>query len=122
MTDVAESLVYGGIYLANLNPGRKQAPTEISKTRPVLVMQSQALLESSHPSTLIFPLTTQLRDSNFLRFRVSAREDLKKDSDVVLDQMRAIDNQRFQSIQPLCILDLSTMNQIYQRFLDILKP
>ena len=45
----------GEIRLADLNPRRG---TEPGKTRPVLIVQAQALLDAGHPSTLIIPLTT----------------------------------------------------------------
>lgn len=47
----------GAIWLANLNPRRGAEP---GQTRPVLIVQSQALLAAGHPSTLIIPLTTNL--------------------------------------------------------------
>lgn len=86
---------YGAIWLANLNPGRG---TEPGKTRPVLVVQSQTLLDAGHPSTLIVPLTTHLvDDAEPLRLRVKAFAKLKHDSDLLLDQLRAIDNRRLTS-------------------------
>jgi len=82
----------GEVWLANLNPGRG---TEPGKTRPVLIVQSQALLDVSHPSTLILPLTTRLIDgAEPLRLRLPAQDRLEQDSDVLLDQLRAIDNNR----------------------------
>jgi mRNA interferase MazF len=82
----------GEIWLANLNPGRG---TEPGKTRPVLIVQSQALLDVDHPSTLVVPLTTRLIDDAApLRLRVLAGGDLERDSDLLLDQLRAIDNNR----------------------------
>ena len=82
----------GEIWLANLNPRRG---TEPGKTRPVLIIQSQALLDAGHPSTLIVPLTTNLiEDAEPLRIRVSAAEQLRQDSDLLIDQLRAIDNRR----------------------------
>ena len=82
----------GEIWLANLNPGRG---TEPGKTRPVLIVQSQALLDVDHPSTLVVPLTTKLIDDAApLRLRVPASGDLAQDSDLLLDQLRAIDNNR----------------------------
>ncbi len=119
---LSNTLRYGGIYLANLNPSRKTAPTEISKTRPVLVMQSAALLEIEHPSTIILPLTTQLLDDSALRFRIQAQGNLDQDSDLILDQIRAIDNQRFQSTEALCVLNLPTMGKIFKTLLEILRP
>lgn len=82
----------GSVWLANLNPGRG---TEPGKIRPVLIVQSQALLDADHPSTLIVPLTTRLvDDAEPLRLRVQAQGQLMKDSDLLLDQLRAIDNKR----------------------------
>lgn len=82
----------GSVWLANLNPRRG---TEPGKVRPVLIVQSQALLDADHPSTLVVPVTTRLvDDAEPLRLRIRAEGRLKKDSDLLLDQLRAIDNAR----------------------------
>ncbi|MBI4735140.1 MAG: type II toxin-antitoxin system PemK/MazF family toxin [candidate division NC10 bacterium] len=82
----------GEIWLANLNPRRG---TEPGKTRPVLILQSQALLDANHPSTLIVPLTTSLvDDAEPLRIRIPASGRLRRNSDLLVDQLRAIDNRR----------------------------
>ncbi|MGH8246181.1 MAG: type II toxin-antitoxin system PemK/MazF family toxin [Gammaproteobacteria bacterium] len=82
----------GEIWLANLNPSRG---TEPGKRRPVLIIQAQALLDALHPSTLVIPLTTRLtEDAQPLRVRVPAAGRLHKDSDLLIDQLRAIDNRR----------------------------
>ena len=81
----------GEIWLANLNPRRG---TEPGKTRPVVIVQAQALLDADHPSTLVVPLTTRLTEAaEPLRIRVRA-SGLRKDSDALIDQVRAIDNVR----------------------------
>ncbi|MCX6633916.1 MAG: type II toxin-antitoxin system PemK/MazF family toxin [Acidobacteria bacterium] len=82
----------GDIWLADLNPRRG---TEPGKTRPVLIVQCQALLDAGHPSTLIVPLTTKLTDdAEPLRIRVPASGRLPHNSDLLIDQLRAIDNRR----------------------------
>jgi len=82
----------GGVYLVNLNPSRG---TEPGKMRPCIVMQSNFLNDVEHPSTTVLPLTTQLiDDAEPLRFRLSSRDRLEYDSDVMLDQTRTIDNRR----------------------------
>jgi len=82
----------GDIWTANLNPGKG---TEPGKTRPVVILQSQTLLDMDHPSTIILPLTSQLIDgAEPLRLRIKARDRLVSDSDILVDQVRAIDNQR----------------------------
>lgn len=82
----------GGVYLANFNPSRG---TEPGKARPCIVMQSNLLNDVGHPSTTILPLTTQLIENAApLRFRLTSRDGLEYDSDVMLDQTRTIDNRR----------------------------
>ena len=69
----------GEIWLASLDPQRGGEP---GKTRPVLLLQSQALLDAGHPSTLVVPLTTRLvDDAEPLRIRVRASGRLSRDSD-----------------------------------------
>src|SRR5438128_5722221 len=82
----------GDIWLASFDP---RHGTEPGKTRPVLIVQAQALLDADHPSTLIVPLTTRLMDdAEPLRVRVRASGGLRKESDLLIDQLRAIDNRR----------------------------
>jgi mRNA interferase MazF len=89
---MTQKLNWGEIWLADLNP---RIGTESGKTRPVLIIQNQVLLDVEHPSTLIVPLTTNLIDGAApLRLRVAAHEKLRADSDLLIDQMRAIDNKR----------------------------
>jgi len=82
----------GEIYLAKLNPKKGD---EVGKIRPVLIYQTDFLNRVEHPTTSILPLSTQLINDAFpLRFRVEKREKLEKDSDILIDQIRTIDNQR----------------------------
>src|ERR1700687_466407 len=82
----------GEVWLGNLNPRRE---TEPGKRRPVLIVQAQALLNAGHPSTMVIPLTTNLiDDAEPLRIRVPAQGSIRGDSDLLLDQLRAIDNRR----------------------------
>ena len=95
--------------MANLNPRRG---TEPGKTRPVLVVQSQALLDAGHPSTLVIPLTTVLvEDAEPLRIRVAAVDKLPQESDLLIDQLRAIDNKRLVK-GPLCQLTRLLMSRV----------
>jgi mRNA interferase MazF len=81
------------IYLADLNP---RFGTEPGKTRPVVVVQSD-LLNNNHPSTIICPLTTHIHpQSDILRVHLRTGEGgLAEKSDIMVDQLRAIDNRRF---------------------------
>lgn len=79
------------IWLADLNPRRG---TEPGKTRPVVIVQTD-LLNEVHLSTLVCPITTQVnREIELLRVHLKKGQ-LNKASDVLVDQVRAIDNKRF---------------------------
>lgn len=107
----------GEVWLANLNPGRG---TEPGKIRPVLILQNQALLDAEHPSTLIIPLTTNLiGDAEPLRLRITAQGRLDKDSDLLVDQLRAIDNKRLIE-GPLLRLDDEALGQVYLAVSEVL--
>jgi mRNA interferase MazF len=107
----------GEIWLANLNPRRG---TEPGKPRPVLVIQSQALLDAGHPSTLIIPLTTNLIDGVApLRIRVPGRERLHQNSDPLIDQLRAIDIKRLLE-GPIARLGNESMRRVGQALLEVL--
>jgi mRNA interferase MazF len=76
----------GEVWLATLDLRRG---TEPGKTRPVLIVQAQALLDADHPSTLVVPLTTHLvDDAEPLRVRVKPGGRLRRESDLLVDQMR----------------------------------
>jgi len=108
---------HGEVWLANLNPGRG---TEPGKVRPVLILQNQALLDAEHPSTLVIPLTTNLvDDAEPLRLRIPAQGRLDKDSDLLVDQLRAIDNRRLVE-GPLVRLDDGAMELVYRAVGEVL--
>jgi len=114
---MTQKLKKGEVWLANLNPSKG---TEPGKTRPVLVIQNQVLLDIDHPSTLIIPLTTNLVEGGQpLRVRVKAQDKLKKDSDLLIDQVRAIDNKRLTN-GPLVQLDNDSMETIYQSLFEVM--
>lgn len=81
------------IWIADLNP---QIGTEPGKTRPVLVVQTNLLNKIPHPSTIICPLTTNVeKDAELLRVHLKkGMANLNEDCDIIIDQMRAIDNKR----------------------------
>ena len=84
----------GEIWLINLNPIKKS--NEIGKIRPALILQNDELNSGNYPTTIILPLTTSLiDDAEPLRYRIQKREKLERDSDVLIANIRAIDNARF---------------------------
>jgi mRNA interferase MazF len=107
----------GSIWLADLEPRRG---TEPGKVRPVLVVQGDALLDAGHPSTLIVPLTTAvIDDAEPLRIRVTAFGRLRKDSDLLIDQLRSIDNRRLTG-RPLGRVSDAQLRKVRSAIADIL--
>ena len=80
------------IWIADLNP---RFGTETGKTRPVVIVQTD-LLNKYHSSTIICPITTNVNlDAEILRVHLSkGSSKLKEDCDIMIDQVRAIDNKR----------------------------
>lgn len=106
----------GEVWLANLNPIKKN--NEVGKIRPVLIFQNDELNHSDYPTTIIIPFTTSLvDDSEPLRVRVFKREKLLEDSDVIIAQIRAIDNDRL--IEKLATLSNDEMKKIKQMFDEV---
>lgn len=83
------------VYTADLAP---RFGTEPRKLRPIIVIQTNLLNEAGHPSTIVCPLTTKiLPEIKWLRVHLGKNEAaLKEKSDILMDQIRAIDNRRFQ--------------------------
>jgi mRNA interferase MazF len=81
------------IWLADLNP---RIGTEPGKTRPVLVVQTNLLNCIPHPSTLICPITSKVTTgTEVLRVHIKkGMANLHRDCDILIDQLRAIDNRR----------------------------
>ena len=81
------------IYLADLNP---RIGTEPDKVRPIVVVQTD-LLNNIHSSTVVCPVTSNVqKDARLLRVHLSEKSSgLKEPSDILVDQLRAINNRRF---------------------------
>ena len=81
------------IWIADLNP---QIGTEAGKTRPVLIVQTNLLNKIPHPSTIVCPITTNVQnESDILRVHLKkGMANLHENCDVMIDQIRAIDNKR----------------------------
>ena len=102
------------IWLADLNPSRG---TEPGKTRPVVIIQTD-LLNDSHLSTIICPITTKIQpEIELLRVHLKKNQ-LDKPSDILVDQIRAIDNKRL--LQKIGQLNASQIQTIKRNILVVL--
>ncbi len=97
------------IWIADLNP---RFGTETSKTRPVVIVQTD-LLNTYHPSTIICPITTNvIPEAEILRIHLTkGLANLKEDCDIMIDQIRAIDNKRL----------LKKIGELDQKEIDVIK-
>jgi mRNA interferase MazF len=79
------------IWLADMWPAKG---TEPGKIRPVVIVQNDAL-NRVHSSTLVCPITAKVIPAGFpLRVHIPEGQ-LDQSSDIMVDQVRAIDNRRF---------------------------
>mgnify|MGYP001245978881 CR=1 FL=1 len=83
------------VWIADLSP---QIGSEPGKTRPVLIIQTNLLNRIPHPSTIICPITTNIeKGSDILRVHLTkGMANLLENCDIMIDQIRAIDNKRLQ--------------------------
>jgi len=82
----------GEIWLGRLNPARG---AEIGKTRPVLIMQDNAVTLSGSRAVIVLPLTTQVspeREPGHVT--LTARGSLHAASQVMTDSPRTLDRER----------------------------
>jgi mRNA interferase MazF len=89
----------GEVWAVDFEPQtHRQEPGK--KERPALVIQTDALNKAGHPTTIVVPGTSQVDslppgDHFPLRVRVQKTADLKYETDLLIDQVRAISNARF---------------------------
>ncbi len=98
------------VWLADLDPS---FGTEAGKTRPVVIIQTD-LLNGKHSSTVVCPITSKVKPKmGILAIHLKQGDaGLNVDSDIMVDQIRAITNKRF--IKRLGVLPLN-----YQK--DLIK-
>jgi mRNA interferase MazF len=104
------------IWLADLDPS---FGTEAGKIRPVIIVQTD-FLNGRHKSTIICPITSKVKTKiGILSIHLKNGDGgLNADSDIMLDQIRAIDNVRF--VKKIGDLPAQYQAQLEQNLRDIL--
>lgn len=106
----------GEIWVANLNPNRGR---EVGKIRPVLVIQSDELTAIGTEMVVILPLTTRIHQQfKYFRVTIPARGRLRQDAQVMVDQPRTLDKQRFGE-GPLTTLTTTEMTAVEKSLLAV---
>ena len=101
----------GELWAADLNP---RVGTESGKVRPVVIVQSNLLNETSHPSTWILPCTTRLTGTSVLRVELPAGiAGNRRDCEVMIDQSRTVDRSRLR--RPLGAVPAPLMREISEK-------
>jgi mRNA interferase MazF len=93
----------------------KQEPGK--RGRPALVIQTNILNDAGHATTIVIPCTTQVYrdgqgDGYPLRIALGKLGKLGADTDVLVDQIRAISNQRLMGSKPLAELSRTHMKRV----------
>ncbi len=82
----------GDIWLGRLNPARG---AKIGKTRPVLIVQENALTASGHRTVIVLPMTAHVQSEyEPIHVTIPARGGLRDRSQVMTDSPRALDRER----------------------------
>ena len=107
----------GQIWTANLNPNRGR---ELGKIRPVLIVQGDWLSAAQSRTVVVLPLTSDVRrEVEPLRVTIGARDGLREDSQVLVEQPRTLDRRRLGE-GPLAELSNEEMSRVEESLLAVL--
>jgi mRNA interferase MazF len=107
-------LLRGQVWEVNFEPQtHKEEPGK--RNRPALVIQTDLLNMSGHPTTIVVMGTTQVRrDKDYFPLRVALvnQVGLAQETDLLIDQIRAVSNRRFMGTQPLATVSLNHLKRV----------
>jgi len=111
---VSSKFKRGQIWEVDLEPqSHKEEPGK--RKRPALVIQTDLLNDSGHPTTIVVVGTSQVRrDKDYfpLRLALPNQAGLPMETDLLIDQVRAISNRRFMGDQPLSLLNTAQLKRV----------
>lgn len=104
----------GQIWEVDLEPqSHKEEPGK--RRRPALVVQTDLLNNSGHPTTIVVVGTSQTRrDKDYfpLRVALTSQAGLPLETDLLIDQVRAVSNRRFLGDEPLTTLNTAQLKRV----------
>jgi mRNA interferase MazF len=104
----------GQIWALDLEPQtHKEEPGK--RNRPGLVIQTDALNNAGHPTTIVVMGTTNVRrDKDYFPLRIALvnQPGLAQDTDLLVDQIRAVSNKRFVGAKPLATLSINHLKRV----------
>ena len=109
---------FGHLYAADMNRRVRSKP---GKIRPVVVIQSSAVIEAGSPGIVIVPTTTTVADENALRVHLPAAvAGNRVGSDVLVDQVHTLDRTLFR--KELGAVPADRMRRIAEGLALLLRP
>lgn len=104
----------GQLWEVDLEPqSHKEEPGK--RRRPALVVQTDLLNNSGHPTTIVVVGTSQTRrDKDYfpLRVALTSQAGLPLETDLLIDQVRAVSNRRFMGDEPLTTLNTAQLKRV----------
>ena len=104
----------GQIWEVDLEPqSHKEEPGK--RKRPALIIQTDLLNNSAHSTTIVVVGTSQVRrDKDYFPLRVALPKQtgLALETDLLIDQVRAISNRRFLGDKPLASLNSAQLKRV----------
>jgi len=108
------NVLRGQVWEVNFEPQtHKEEPGK--RNRPALVIQTDLLNTNGHPTTIVVMGTTSVkRDKDYFPLRVALvnQPGLAEETDLLIDQIRAIANRRFMGTQPLATLSMNHLKRV----------
>lgn len=113
-----KTLTRGGIYLARLDPAKGE---EIGKIRPIIILNSQVILNDIPPIIFICPLSSQSQpEFRHLHIELEVRDNLKVTSYALVEHCRSITINRVihPRIAQTTSIELNTILHKLRRLVD----
>jgi len=82
----------GDVVLVNFNPQKRAE--EVSKVRPAIVISDSDLNQVLDLVTVVAMTTNLIDSAEPLRIRITKRDNLKQDSDAMIEQLRSVSKHR----------------------------
>ncbi|MCO4888403.1 type II toxin-antitoxin system PemK/MazF family toxin [Cupriavidus sp. WGtm5] len=93
------------------------------RKRPALVVQTDLLNDAGHPTTIVVPGTSQIEPEDCFPLRVALGKlpGLAYETDLLIDQVRAISNRRFMGSRPLATLAPNHLRKVEEAMRLLLR-
>jgi mRNA interferase MazF len=108
------NVLRGQVWEVNFEPQtHKEEPGK--RNRPALIIQTDLLNTNGHPTSIVVMGTTNVkRDKDYFPIRIALinQPGLTQDTDLLIDQIRAISNQRLMGEKPLAMLSTNHLKRV----------